>query len=164
MTTTPFDALMDQLQLLGGLFGEYGTMLAEKKQALLDNDYEELEAVVAEEEEMLVQIGEAESVRDRISRELCRQMGLAQDAPVSQIASKLEEKAGVDLMVHVAKLAQQLREVSLMHLQIGEMLQFHLRQMDFLREASMSDQPKPTYNPLQPQKGKPNPGWFKGNG
>jgi len=156
--------LMERLQSLAEVFGQYLSLLEEKKKALLDGDYEELEAIVLEEEEVSVQITQAESKRDEVSRSLCTEMGLPANASVSEIAAQLQEKDGIDLMVHVARLAERLREVTMLHLNIREMIGFHLQQMDFLREIAIPQTTKPTYNPLQPDKAKPDSTSFKGKG
>jgi len=154
----------EHIQDMVCIFSEYRDLLKEKENALVKGDFDNLSEVIAEEENSVLQMSIAEKKRDDLSAELCEAMGIPQDSGITDIAEKLSEDEGTQLMIKIAKLMEILQEVSLLHYNIDRMITFQMKHIKILENTILGNDKINTYS----AKGKytPNKGseLFRGNG
>lgn len=138
--------LKNHLEGLTSLFTEYKELLGNKEQVLIDGDYDELNRIVHDEEDMVISIDSAERTRRQLSTELCDTLNIRKDSSVSDIAKSLGEEEGTKFMLTIARLLECLQEISLLHYNIERMIGFQLKNIQLLRDTMTGQEKISTYN------------------
>ena len=134
------------IEFLTGLFKEYGEILKKKENFIINGKYDELTALVPEEESMVVRIDEAEGERERLSKALCQSLDIPGDSSVSQIAEVLGEDEGTKVMILIARLMECLQEISMLHFNIDRMIGFQLKNIQLLQNTTTGQDRINTYD------------------
>ncbi len=154
----------EHMALMQGIFTDYRDILKKKEDALVKGEFDLLNEIIAQEENLVLEMSISEKKRDELSREFCEILGIPVDSGISEISSSLSETDGTDLMIKVARLMEMLQEVSLLHYNIDRMITFQLKHIKIIENTMSGNDKIGTYS----AKGKymPNKGneFFRGNG
>lgn len=140
--------LQELIQVLAGLKDVYGRLLSlahEKQEALVHNDLAAVEAAVAGEEKLVVQVGKLEERRNQLVEALARELGLdQQQLSISRLA-----EAGLG---HVAELqgvadelSRVLAELTRVNEQNHQLLQQSLKYLEFTINLLAGQEELPVY-------------------
>ncbi len=136
----------EHIKFLTSLFKNHREILEEKESLIIKGDYEALSELVPREESLVMELDQAEALREQYALDLCAELSIPRTSSISEIAESLGQEKGTKLMIIIARLMECLQEISLLHFNIDKMIGFQLKNIKLLQDTAVGQDRINTYD------------------